>query len=82
MPHYFFHLRTTDGVEPDLEGLTFASLTEARADALSCLFEMASEELSAGRQTNLVGIDITDGKGTVLAMLNLRDAFPNSPRLN
>ena len=80
MPHYFFHLRTTDGVEPDDEGITFPSLDEARADALSCLFQMASDELAAGRQTNLVGIDIADGHGKVLASVKLGDdpANPNN----
>ena len=47
MPHYFFHLRTTDGIERDVEGITFSKLDQARADALACLFHMASEELSA-----------------------------------
>lgn len=77
MPHYFFHLRTTDGIERDDEGITFPSLDEARADALSCLFQMASEDFAAGRQTNLVGIDITDGKRTVLASVKMGDEDPN-----
>jgi hypothetical protein len=77
MPHYFFHLQTTDGIERDTEGITFPSLEEARADALACLFQMASDELAAGRQTNLVGIDITDGQRTVLASVKMGDENPN-----
>jgi hypothetical protein len=77
MPHYFFHLRTTDGIERDDEGMTFPCLDEARADAISCLFEMASDEFSAGRQTKLLGIDITDGQRTVLASVQLGDENEN-----
>jgi len=58
MQHYFFHLRTTDGIERDDEGITFPSLDEARADALSCLFEMASDDFATGRQTNLLGMTL------------------------
>ncbi len=84
MPHYYFHLRTTDGIERDHEGITFPSLDEARTDALSCLFEMASDELSAGRLTNLVGIDIADGQGTVLASVKMGHDpdDPNQPHPN
>lgn len=34
MPHYYFHLRTTDGPERDDEGITFPGLDGAKADAL------------------------------------------------
>ena len=44
MPHYFFHLRTADGIERDVEGITFPGLEEAKADALACLFEMGSDK--------------------------------------
>ena len=67
MPHYFFHLRTADGLERDDDGITFPSLDEAKADALACLFEMGSDKLSAGQQNNLLGMEITDDHGTVLA---------------
>lgn len=82
MPHYFFHLRSTDGIERDDEGITFPSLDQARADALACLFQMASDELSAGRQTNLLGIDITDGQRTVLASVKMGDPGSNHPHPN
>jgi len=67
MPHYYFHLRTTEGIERDEEGITFPNLAEAKADVLSCLFEMGSDKLSAGQQNNLLGMEITDAQGTVLA---------------
>jgi hypothetical protein len=74
MPHYFFHLRTNDGVERDDEGITFPSLDQARDDARTCLFEMASDEIPAGRKTTVQGIDITDDRGTIFARVDMAHA--------
>jgi len=43
------------------------SIDQAKADALSSLFEMAADELSGEHESNIIGIDITDGQRTVLA---------------
>ncbi len=71
MPHYFFHMRTTEGVEQDPEGITFPSLEDARKDAEAGLVDMVSDEMASGRGLQLRGIDITDGKGTVFASVNV-----------
>jgi hypothetical protein len=73
MPHYFFNLRTSRGVERDEEGLTFPDLDTARSDAQSCLYEMLADATASGRDTSLQGIDITDGRGTVFAAVNVGD---------
>lgn len=38
---------------------------------------MASEELSAGHQSGLLGIDITDGQRTMLASVKMEDHDPH-----
>jgi len=73
MPHYYFHLRTIDGTERDEEGITFKSLDDAKADALSSLFEMVSEDAKGERKSKLLGIDITDGQQNMLASVRLGD---------
>jgi len=73
MPHYYFHLRTTDGIVRDEKGITFPSIDQAKADALSSLFEMAADELSGEHESKMIGIDITDGQRTVLASVKMGD---------
>ncbi|KQT02811.1 hypothetical protein ASG42_25275 [Rhizobium sp. Leaf391] len=71
MPHYFFHIRTAEGVEQDPEGITFPSLEDARKDVEAGLVDMVSDEMAEGRGSRILGIDITDGKGTVFASVKV-----------
>lgn len=73
MPHYYFHLRTIDSVEHDVEGITFPNLEEAKADARASLFEMMADDTAASRAITVVGIDITDSQGTMIASVDVQD---------
>jgi len=73
MPHYYFHLRTIEGAERDEEGITFPSLDDAKADALSSLFEMVSEDAKGEGKSKLLGIDITDTQQNMLASVRMGD---------
>jgi hypothetical protein len=70
MPQYYFQIRTKDGIEGDLEGIPFVTLQAAQRDARASLFEMMAEDLKAGHLSNLLGIDITNRLGKVLAVIN------------
>jgi len=73
LPHYFFQIKTTDGVENDWEGIEFMNLEAATTDARASLFEMMAEDLKAGHATRLLGINITDSHGTILAEIRIDD---------
>lgn len=75
MPRFYFHVRTTEGIEADPEGLTFGDLDAAVADARTSLFEMMGDDLAAGKRTKYLGINITDRLGTLLAEVNACDAI-------
>ncbi len=75
MPRFYFHVRTTEGIEADPEGLTFVDLDAAVADARTSLFEMMGDDLAVGKQTKYLGITITDRRGTPLAEVNACDAI-------
>lgn len=75
MPRFYFHIRTTQGIEADPEGLTFEDLDAAVADARASLFEMMADDLAVGKRTKYVGINITDSLGTVLAVVDASDAI-------
>ena len=79
MPHYYFHMRTTEGVEQDPEGIKFPSLEDARKDAEAGLVDMVSDEMATGRGPHIRGIDITDGKGTVFASVNVNLDSQDNP---
>jgi len=70
MPHFYFHLRTDDGIDRDFEGMTFPSFDEARNDAAISLAEMIADNLKKHHHGDLQGIDITDERGTLLVALN------------
>lgn len=75
MPHYLFHIRTTEGIEADHEGIVFADIDAAKADARASLFEMMAEDLAGGQKTKYLAIEITDVVGTVLAVVEAGDAI-------
>lgn len=68
MPHYFFHVRTTEGIEADHEGIAFVDIDAAEADARASLFEMMADDLAGGQTTKYLAIEITDGVRTLLTV--------------
>ncbi|MCV3739294.1 hypothetical protein OCK02_24295 [Rhizobium sp. TRM96647] len=74
MSRYYFHVRTTDGVETDHEGIEFEDVQAAEVDARASLFEMMADDLAAGRKTKFLSIEIADGLGTLIVVVDARDA--------
>lgn len=79
MPRYFFHVRTTEGIDADHEGISFVDLDAAEADARTSLFEMMADDLAGGQKTKYLAIEITDGVGTVLTVVDAGDALKGQP---
>jgi hypothetical protein len=75
MPHYFFHLLTADGFEPDDEGISFPDLEAAKADALSSLLEMAADDVAAGRTNKYHGVEVADSNGLIIGRLSVDEAL-------
>ena len=83
MPLFFFHVRHQDTLDQDFEGLTFDSLEEAAASASCNLREIVAEDLRAAQQIDIIGIEVTDASGNMLAMVTVEDAVLdplNGPR--
>lgn len=68
MPRYYFHVRSTAGLEMDRQGLDFDSIDEAIADARKAgaemLLDQAVEE-TRGRSQSV--FEIVDASGKVVA---------------
>lgn len=80
MKRFYFHVRTTEGLEADYDGIAFAGIEAAQADAKTSLFEMMADDLAAGRQTKYLGINITDSLGTILAVVDATAAIERLPK--
>lgn len=80
MKRFYFNVRTTEGLEADYDGIAFAGIEAAQADAKASLFEMMADDLSAGRQTKYLGINITDSLGTILAVVDATAAIERLPK--
>lgn len=79
MPRYFFHVRTIEGIEPDHEGIAFVDIDAAEVDARASLFEMMADDLAGGHKTKYLAIEITDGVGTLLCVVEAGDALKWQP---
>ncbi|MCK9909242.1 hypothetical protein MXD81_08880 [Microbacteriaceae bacterium K1510] len=69
MPRYYFHVRSTAGLEMDRQGLDFDSIDEAIADArragAEMLLDQAVEETRASKSQS--EFEIVDASGNVVA---------------
>lgn len=74
MPVYFFHLKHDEGLDEDLEGISFDSTENAMASAADMLRDAIADELRAARQIDITAIEITDHTGTVVATVTVDDA--------
>ncbi len=74
MPLFFFHIRRTEGYEPDDEGVTFDSLEDAREDAVSSLREIVADELRTGRPADFTAMEIADNNGEIVAVVTVEEA--------
>ncbi|WP_156386513.1 hypothetical protein [Rhizobium sp. Leaf391] len=74
MPVYFFHLKHSESIDEDLEGISFDTLDDARSNASDTLRDLVAENLRAAQHIDISGIEITDPSGSVVAMVSLEDA--------
>ena len=68
MPLFYFHVRSTTGLEKDQQGLEFESLDEAIADARRAGAEMLLDEaVEETRRRTDSAFEIADSSGKVIA---------------
>lgn len=74
MPIYFFHVRHDNGLHEDLDGKSFDSLQDAKADAAKTLQDVIANELRAAHPVDITGSEITDYTGKVIATVSVDEA--------
>ena len=73
MPRFFFHLK--DGITLcDEEGMTFATVEEARGEALRTAREIMADEIRSGSLTLVDRIEIADEGGNAVTVVTFADA--------
>lgn len=75
MPRYFFDTFDAQGLARDEEGMEFANMDEAVAEARRTLGSMVKDALSAGSESP-IEIRIRDGEGPVILSVTMRSAWP------
>lgn len=75
MPTFFLHLCDGDERFEDTTGISLASLSAARVEAVRAAREMMAENLREGRQLDHQIIEISDAGGKVLDVVRFRDVL-------
>jgi hypothetical protein len=76
MTRFFFHVRDdASDVSRDTEGQELPDLEAARREALNANREMLGERLLHGGSLDCRQIEIANGKGEVLAVVNVQDTL-------
>lgn len=74
MPRFFFHLK--DGVTLcDEEGMSFATVDEARTEAVRTAREIMADEVRRGSLTLVDRIEIADEGGNPVTVVTFADAI-------
>ncbi|HEX6376566.1 MAG TPA: hypothetical protein VFZ91_12700 [Allosphingosinicella sp.] len=73
MPRFFFHL--SDGAKLCDEGMTFATVDEARKEALRAAREIMADEVRRGSLTLADRIEIADEGGNPVTVVTFADAI-------
>ncbi len=74
MPLYFFHVKHFEGVDEDLEGISFETVEDAKASAADTLREAVATDMRAALPIDTSGIEITNPSGAVVALVSVEDA--------
>lgn len=69
MPRFYFHTRSPNGLAPDVDGVEFDSLEEARAVAELAVREAIVEMVHEGEIRLDQAIEISDAQGVPLLVL-------------
>jgi hypothetical protein len=64
----------SEGVDEDLEGISFDSIEDAKASAADTLREAVATDLRAALPIDISGIEITDPSGAVVAFVSVEHA--------
>lgn len=65
---YFFDFRTDDMVISDEEGMLFAHIDDARAEASASLDDLAREVLKAGHGWSRISVEVRDDTGLLFVV--------------
>ena len=74
MPIYFFHVRPDNSLHENLNGKSFDTLQDAKAEAAKTLQEVMANELRAAHPVDITGIEIIDYTGKVIATVSVGEA--------
>jgi len=74
MPLYFLHVKHSEGLDEDLEGMSFDTIDDARATAADTLRNEVADGLRSASQIDISGIEITDPTGATVAVVSIEDA--------
>ncbi len=72
MPLYFFHVKHFEGVDEDLEGISFETVEDTKASAADTLREAVATDMRAALPIDTSGIEITNPSGAVVALVGRR----------
>ncbi len=75
MPRYFLHVRDGNDWVEDEEGSELPDLDVALAEAQHAVRGIVTEKVRAGEVLNRGAIEITDGDGSILALVAFTDAL-------
>lgn len=75
MTRYFLNLRNGPDTIPDPEGKDYASLADARAEAISSARDMVAEMVKDGRIVDGQVFEICDQTGTVLDSVEVKSVI-------
>ena len=82
MPVYYFHIRKSQEVIPDEEGVELLDLDTAREEALISASEIMEDQMRFGLPVDLNDkIEIADAEGRVIASVTFGDAIPRNGKL-
>lgn len=74
MPHFYFHVANGAGFVRDEEGRVLADVPSARAEAISDIRSMLSEEVKRGVLDLRGRVDIVGASGDVVVSIPFADA--------
>ncbi|MGV8830425.1 MAG: DUF6894 family protein [Devosia sp.] len=72
IPRYYFHARSHEKFQADLEGTELASDQEARAEAIAAAREIIAEHILAGDSVDGHVFEINDKNGRVVERIPFR----------
>ncbi|TDK36982.1 hypothetical protein E2F50_08740 [Rhizobium deserti] len=75
MPHFYLHVRSTDGLATDPEGADFRDLEAVRKEARKGMRSLVADALFSGKELLVRSVEITDDQGNALGQVTLAAAI-------